>query len=227
MKKLILTSLCVLFVAGTALAQPDDGDPCKVHYAMLSNPYSWSVPVIQPKSLADDHWSGETDTCQTDILGTIIDPHLNTYYSNLAKLLSSWDIRPYLVRQETTSLHGWFNTSTAESINKNDQSLWLIYNSLDAHEPFCQENDIIYWLDISLTTNSPRWAWQTSIPQHFEIDDIWANWLLPHTDIFSQEPRAPIFAASLDLTFVSTPLAGDGYSAGSLASLVLLRTPAK
>lgn len=221
MKKLILMSLCVLFVASTALAHPDDSDPCKVHYAMLSNPYGWSVPVIPPKFLADDHWSGETD-----ILCTIIDPRLNTHYSDLAQLLWSWDIRHYLVGRQTISMQGRFNTNTAKFI-QNDQNLWLIYDSLNAHEPFCRENDIIYWLDISLTTNSPTWVWQTSIPQHFEIDDIWANWLLPHTDIFSQELRTPIFAASLDLTFVSTPLAGDGYSTGSLASLVLLRTPAK
>lgn len=72
MKRLITICLCVLFVAGTALADWDAGDPYKMHWPQLPDPYGWDVkattilnpdydpedpesePYLQHKVLADD-----------------------------------------------------------------------------------------------------------------------------------------------------------------------------
>ena len=52
MKKLILTSLCVLFVSGTAMADWLPGMPAK--WEQLPDPCGWDVLATEPKILADD-----------------------------------------------------------------------------------------------------------------------------------------------------------------------------
>lgn len=215
MKKILFVSLCLLFVAGTAVAHwvPEDGH--KMHYPQLPDPDGWDVLATQPKILADD-WQCSSSGFVTDIhfwgswkedqMGTITNAHLSIHaddrtgaYSKPGDLLWSWDVEPTLIGDEPISWQGWFNPNTGEYV-ENDHQLWFIYNIVNIPAPFLQEKDTIYWLDISVTTVDGLWGWKTSESPQFEDDAVYSddgvNWY---------ELVDPITYESLDLAFVITP----------------------
>ena len=59
MKKLILTGLCLVFVAGTAVADWQPGAPHKMHFPQLPDPVGWDVHV-EDYYVADDFECSES-----------------------------------------------------------------------------------------------------------------------------------------------------------------------
>ncbi len=72
MRKLLLTSLCLLVAAGTVLAHWDPGDTYKMHYPQLPDPNGFDVSLAF--DLADD-W-----------LCTLSGAHLRHPYSRRSSL---------------------------------------------------------------------------------------------------------------------------------------------
>jgi len=227
MKKLILTScLCILFVAGTALADWDLGDPYKMHYPQLPDPWGWDVYAEWPKVLADDWRCTETGpvsdvhlwgSWRQDMWGTIDSIHLSIHdnipagadgadYSQPGDLL--WDqwVTDFTVIDiwEMVGDQGWYNPNTGDYAWPDHMMLHQI-NIVDIVEPFTQEEGGIYWLDISVVLSSESdpnadWGWKTSL-DHWQDDAVWSDDGVNWTPLY--DPLMP--SESLDMAFVITP----------------------
>jgi hypothetical protein len=103
---------------------------------------------------------------------------------------------------------GWFNPNTGEYFRPDHQWFHQI-NIIDIQDPWYQEVDKVYWLDVTVWvrqapqgTPQQLWGWKTSGEEQFMDDAVYSddgdNWS-PLTD--------PELAThpSLDLAFVITP----------------------
>lgn len=226
-RKLILINLCVLLLAGTALADWDEGDGHKMHYPQLPDPTGWDVMSTEPKILADDFlctWGGPiTDihfwgSWQNDAIGDISNIHLSIHddipdpdgpgsgYSMPGTLLWSRDVdgSSIGIREVTPeSPQGWYNPNSGGYIQP-DHNRYFQYNIfIPEQEAFIQEEGTIYWLDISVTPAVgglwTLWGWKTSL-NHWNDDAVWSD---DGQTWF--ELRDPITNESLDMAFVITP----------------------
>lgn len=241
-KRLILTTcLCVLFAAGTALADWNVGDPYKMHHPQLPDPFGWDVYATYPKILADDWHCIETGPVEDihlwgswreDLEGTITSIYVSIHdnipagpggadYSQPGKLLWERVFGPdeFTVRDYGTGDQGWFNPNTGEYIMP-DHKMFHQINIEYIRDPFIQKECNIYWLDITVTATGPVaepiWGWKTS-REHFMDDAVF-------TDIEIPDWR-PLFdptGETLDLAFVITPEPTTIALLG-LGSLVFLR----
>jgi hypothetical protein len=215
-------SLCLLFVAGTAMGDWDPCDPYKMHFPQLPDLDGWDVEFSQSvvPQLADD-WlcprSGEVDdvhlwySWEGDKVGIISAVTLGIYsnspdpdgggplYSEPNELLWSKTFDVFKTRFWDTGDQGWYDPIN-DYYNLLDHINIYQLNIVDIRDPFYQEEGEIYWLSVSLDMgedpNQP--GWKTS-ENHFMDDAVWwdgANW---------NELKDPITDESLDLAFVITP----------------------
>jgi hypothetical protein len=102
-------------------------------------------------------------------------------------------VRPY-----GTGEQYWYNPNTGEI---DATTLFHQVNIENIDDPFIQEIHEVYWLDISIRTESPyEWGWRTSLDQ-FENPGVWTDapggsW---------QSLWSPVVWETLDLAFVITP----------------------
>jgi hypothetical protein len=250
MKKLIVTTcLCVLFTANFSLADWDPGDPNKMHYPQLPDPLGWDIYAAAPHVVADDWRCTSTGpvsdihlwgSWKNDIEGTIDSIHVSIhkdvpadtnqdiFWSRPGDLLWERDftIGQFTVRDYGQGAQGWYDPFTGEYSRENHTFFHQInIENIDA--PFIQEQDSIYWLDISVTASSPAgaaafWGWKTSL-NHWNDDAVY----------YYQSPTGgdPVWlelidpsnqTTSLDMAFVITP-EPTTIALFGLGSLVLLR----
>ncbi|MHC4396423.1 MAG: DUF7901 domain-containing protein [Planctomycetota bacterium] len=220
MKKLIFINLCVLFAAGTALADWIPGDDFKMHYPQLPDPFGLDVMATVPKILADDFQCAEsgfiTDvhfwgSWRDDVIGDITNVHLSIHadipdpdgtgrgYSMPGLELWSLDTDGAIILPVAPSPQGWYNPNTAEYYPDNHVQYFQYNISIPEQQAFYQEQGTIYWLDISVTTPFGEWGWKTS-EAHWNDDAVWSddgqNWI---------ELRHPVSGESLDMAFVIAP----------------------
>lgn len=236
MKRLILTScLCVLFAASFALADWDPGDPYKMHYPQLPDPYGWDVfagfdPVFGvQKVLADDWHCTETGpvkdvhlwgSWREDYEGEIVAIHVSIH-DNIAKdedpempwshpgdLLWERDFfaGEFTYRQYGSGEQGWYNPNTGEYYWPDHYSFHQI-NIENIPDPFIQYECRIYWLDITVAVQG--------LPNGHEPEWGWKTSLDHFEDdaVWSDlesgglwwEELRDPIGESLDLAFVITP----------------------
>lgn len=222
MKKLILTSLCVLLTTTMALADWDLGDPYKMHYPQLPDPFGWDVKASWGKVLADDWQCTETGAVSDihlwgswmrDFESPILSIHASIHknipavpdhgstYSMPGGLLWERDFGPeeFSVRDYGIGDQGWYNPNTGEYIWP-DHMMFHQINIVDIVEPFTQEEGEIYWLDISVMPmdTSAEWGWKTSL-DHFMDDAVWSDFGAEWQPLYDPSGE------TLDLAFVITP----------------------
>lgn len=245
MKRLILTSLCLLISTTVVLGDWDPGDPYKMHWPQLPDPLGWDVYATVPKVLADDWHCTETGPVEDihlwgswreDNVGKIEVIHVSIHdnipagpdgidnYSQPGKLLWERVFGPdeFTVRDYGIGDQGWFNPNTGEWIRP-DHKLYHQINIENIDDPFVQRECEIYWLDISVTATGPVaepiWGWKTSL-EHFMDDAVFTD---ADVGIPNWQPLFdPITGETLDLAFVITPEPATIALLG-FGSLILLR----
>ncbi len=222
MKKLILTGLCVLFVAGTALGDWDESQPYK--WWQRPDPGGWDVLATEPKILADDfqctgsgpitdiHFWG---SWKDDLFGQISNIHISIHddipvddqnpFSKPGVMLWEWDTDGIVAPVDTLSSQGWYNPNTGEYLEDNHEAYFQYNIFIPEQDAFIQEEGTIYWLDISVAVApvpggiQPVWGWKTSL-DYWNDDAVWSD-----DGVSWNELRDPISGESLDMAFVITP----------------------
>lgn len=228
MKKLMLTSLCLLLAASTGLADWDPGDDYKMHYPQLPDltGSGWAVFGEYPRGLADD-WQCNEDGPVADIhfWGSWKDDVVGSTHNIAVGIFANYEeggekqvCRPgallwareftpseYTKRLYDTGDQGWFNPYTPYH-KVNDHQECYQYNITDITDPFTQEEGVTYWLAISMNFSGCHWGWNTS-------QDNWGCDAVYVTDTTPANPEDwawgelvdPVTSVSLDLAFVITP----------------------
>jgi len=219
MKRALLLLAATGLMVCAAVADWDPGDPYKMHYPQLPDPTGWDVNGTYPKVLADDWMCTETGpvsdvhfwgSWRSDLVGQISRIHLSIHanvpdpgFSHPGELLWQHDFFPgeWTERIYGTGAQGWYNPNTGEFVHP-DHTTFFQYNIEDIPDPFVQEQDQIYWLDISVVVEDPlntMWGWKTSL-DHWEDDAVWSDIGGDWTPLVD-----PLTGASLDMAFVITP----------------------
>ncbi len=217
-----LVSLCLL--ATPALADWDPGDGHKMHYPQLPDPNGWDVDMTAPNILADDwqcsqsgpvtdvhfwfSWwqdlTWEIDSIHVSIHENIPDPDPtdpNTFSMPGQPLwerdffMGEFTVRPY-----ESGLQG-FLIPPDEAYPEDHFETWQC-NIVDIVDPFFQETNEIYWLDLSVNVPNPdaRIGWKTSMSPQFMDNAVYFS-------AIGWQPlyEPPLFEESIDLAFVITP----------------------
>lgn len=222
-RKMILCALSTLVLAApAALADWDVGDPHKMHYPQLPDPFGIDVSFRSPQVLADDwqcsetgpvsdvhFWFSALEDAEPVILNVHLSIHSNipagegTNYSRPGDLLWQGDFGPGDVtwRPAGTGQQGWYVPENG-FYRPFDHNRFYQLNIVDLPNPFIQQQGEVYWLDISISSQTPL-GWKTSISPQFMDTSVWG--ILPTPDWQPvYDPRVSV-PQNLDLAFVITP----------------------
>jgi hypothetical protein len=228
--------VCALGVA-RVWADWNPGDPYKMHYPQLPDPFGWDVD-FNFLPLADD-WMCTADgpvnrihfwiSWSADRVGGITNVHLSIHrnlppdpdfqYSRPGELLWEDDFSPryFAVRFWEESQQGWFNPWEPFFVS-NDHGITFQVNVFAKPENvFTQELGTIYWLDIKLDATNGFAGWKSSIT-NFMDDAVYFDPLGPG---FKPLTYPPDFERTLDLSFVIDP-APEPVAALSLIGVLAL-----
>jgi len=233
--------IVVGYLSGVAAADWAVGDPYKMHYPQLPDPNGWDVGWCHTR-LADDFQCTESGPIsdvhlwvsvqQDDPNVLITNIHLsihanipcdpNTTYSHPGAILWERDILPYqfTMLQAGQGDQGW-DAPWLPYWLQHDHQYFHQINITDISDPFVQEKDTIYWLDVqgSVAENSAAVGWKTS-QNHWSDDAVYlegGNWA---------RLIDPVTGQSLDMAFVITPEPAT-LSLLGLGGLALLRRKRK
>jgi hypothetical protein len=245
-KKALAVFVC-LALSGTTpvLADWSVGEPSKMHYPQLPDPNGWDVNFTWPNVLADDwrctesgpvsdihFWYSFRQDRQAPITGVHASIHADVPksptdpYSHPGALLWESNFAPALLvfAGPFQGREGWYDPNVP-FYEPFDHLLYWQINIENIQNPFRQEANTIYWLDLSVmlsvpppTGNDPNQyqiGWKTSL-NHFNDDAVWWNgqhWVDLHDPLNPQQ--------SLDMAFVITPEPGTAalLALGGLAAL--------
>lgn len=220
MKRLMATiCLCVLFFAGTALADWNIGDPAK--WVQLPDPTGWDVQANDPE-LADDWLCTGTgpvsdihiwysvfgDEYSAILQGGVVriysdspDPDgTGPLFSHPNELKWEWIFGPddFTSRLDGLGPQGWYNPRNQEVYLPNHNNYYQL-NLIDIPNPFEQQEGEVYWLALQLNATFAM-GWKTSL-DHWNDDATYRS----STTGDWQELRDPYTGESLDMAFVITP----------------------
>ena len=235
MRKLMLVAVLVSAVAGTARADWDLGDPCKMHYPQLPNIYEpyplggIDVLCMQPKMLADDF------LCTAS--GAITDVHIwgSWLYDEVGQPTFTLQIYNDIPAADNPMGYSmpnvyegpvWSRDFTPEEYRLRpwgepmeemfwdpntgeqlgmDTICWQYNFDIKPDEAFWQEEGTIYWLAVTTLPTGTDTTFGWKTSMDHWNDDA-VYW-----DPFGgpvlepQELRHPLLGESLDLSFVITP----------------------
>jgi len=223
MKKIIILLSLFLF-AGMLLADWFPGDGYKMHYPQLPDPNGWDVNCTYPNTVADDwqctesgpvedihvwiSWEGDReaqiDSVYFSIHEDFPDPDgPGPEYSMPGVLL--WDRwfypSDFMYITYGTGDQGWADPPTIW--NRPDHTNYYQINVEFIPDPFIQNYDEIYWLDVSIaisqTGQEEQIGWKTSL-DHFNDDSVFWDFSQSHW----VELIDPLTQESLDQAFVIT-----------------------
>jgi hypothetical protein len=236
----------ILLSAATASADWKEGDPYKMHYPQLPDPNGFDVNMTYPKVLADDWRCTETGPVSdvhfwfsfprdqvTELLKIHVSIHKDipagpTSFSRPGELLWQRDFVPgeFRLAGPFSGVQSWYDPNTGE-LRPDDHFNYGQVNITDILDPFVQQKDSIYWLDLSIMTSGGQVGWKTSRSPHFNDDAVWSDYVIGTPDPYPvplgwQELRYPS-GASMDLAFVITPEPGTMLLVPLLSLLALRR----
>ena len=240
MKKLILTALCLVFVAGTALADWQPGNPHKMTLPQLPDPFGWDVH-FEHYYVADDFECSESGplrdihfwiSWQADDIGDVTDWYIYIYgddsglqpdlFAQYWMLSQPYD---YEVVPAGTGFQGWLDPNSPPGI-PNDHTQYFQVNITNIQQPFIQTQGEVYWLLIRtpFVIGDQNVGWKTTFwdtffgsPALFLLDI--PSWLWLPVDVDGYE-------YFVDMAFVVTndqrdPIPGDNCSDPLAVSLGL------
>jgi hypothetical protein len=220
-----ITSLGValILLALPAAADWDPGDGHKMHYPQMPDPFGLDVSFRSPQVLADD-WqcsaTGPVDdvhfwfSAQGGATPNIFSVHLSIHenlppdpanpFSRPGALLWQRDFSPteFTWRFAGTGEQGWYVPENGVYI-PNDHFEFYQMNIENIPAPFTQLQGEVYWLDISISAQTPL-GWKTSMSPQFMDTGVWGNLPAPTWQPV-YDPRVPGAQMPLDFAFVITP----------------------
>ncbi len=199
-----------------------------MHWAQTPDPTGWDVS-FQNKTLADDFrctatgpitdihlwvsWKG--DSARWDLVNNIhlsihadipqepplvpysrpLDPPL--WQRDLGK--TGWTVRSY----GQPAPQGWYDPMPPVQVQLAEHQITWQINITDLPDPFIQQMDNIYWLDVRIDLSEPgaEIGWKTSGAPHFNDDAVWTEVPAGWNEL--RDPLEP--TKSLDLAFVIVP----------------------
>jgi len=181
------------------------GDPHKMHWPQLPDEDGWDVNASYPIVLADDFLCTQTGyikdvhfwgSWKHDIIGEIyyfilsfhsnIPEELNPEgFSKPGDLLWATEVSMEFVNVvpiDPPTAEGWYDPWTGE-VFFDDHWSYFQYNIcfddfLDEEYQFWQDQDSVYWLNISAVLFDPaetQWGWK-STEDHWMDDAVWSEW---------------------------------------------------
>ncbi|MDD5326455.1 MAG: LamG domain-containing protein [Phycisphaerae bacterium] len=223
-QKLLLSVVLLFFgFSVTALGDWDEGEPYKMHFPQLPDPFGWDIAFlsggVQQLELADDWQCTATGAVsdihfwtswQDDYVGELSSIRVCIYsndpcgfFSQPAALL--WDrVFPagtYTIRQYGSGEQGWYDPNTG-FWNRPDHYNYYQINITDINDPFIQDEGTIYWLGIRIAPPEVGMAgWKTALPPVFMDNAVWrmAGAAIPWAPLYD-----PIEPMPIDLSFVIT-----------------------
>jgi len=203
MKRLILTSLCVLIVTGTSF-----GDWVTPKWVQLPNETSYGMDVRMDRNdgvertLADDFLCASTDkitdihfwgSWKGDVEGVIKNIHLSIHedisasqsqsYSRPGEQLWAMDFgsgqfAKQLYKDISPSYERWLDPINQQSYQREgDQKIWQYNINIDPSLAFEQqgtaEEPRVYWLDVYVETNGGGEFGWKTSSQHWNDDAVW------------------------------------------------------
>ena len=210
------------------LADWDPGDPYKMHYPQLPDPTGIDVSFRTPEVLADDWLCSETGpvsdihfwfSAQNDAQPQIFNVNVSIYsdipqgpvnpFSMPGNLLWQRDFGPddFTWRWAGDGQQGWLVPENGTYVPQ-DHFHYYQMNIEDIVDPFVQTANEMYWLGISVSSETPL-GWKSAFTaQQFLGTTTWGN--LPNPDWQPvYDPRFPaLIVVPLDLAFVITPEPG-------------------
>ncbi len=203
-------------------------DGHKMHFPQLPDPTGWDVRISNARNpeewiVADDWQCSETGwvqdvhfwvSWQGDLVDTIENIHLSIH-DNIPVGPDGWstpgDLRweydtgdgGFTIRHAGQGDQGWFDPPFDE-VSPNDHENYYQINIVDLPNPFVQQKDQIYWLDVSVDLVGEgelgKLGWKTS-QDHFMDDAVF--WHVPTARwVELRDPLPPY--ESLDMAFVIT-----------------------
>ena len=225
MLRILLAFIVVLGLAAGAGADWDVGDGHKMHYPQLPDHFGWDVNATFPKVLADDwlctetgwvedihFWGSWREDWESPIAAIYLSIHANIPegpggWSIPGDLLWAVTLEPdmWVERYWGEGDQGWYDPNTGQWWEHDHFNIWQYNVFLPEDLWFWQEEETIYWLDISVIPSDPatQWGWKTS-QDHWNDDAVWSDF----PGEWWEELRDPITQESLDMAFVITPAPG-------------------
>jgi hypothetical protein len=215
--------MIVALSSAPAAADWFPGDPYKMHEPQLPDPTGWDVDFTAQNVLADDWLCTESGPVSDvhfwyswaqDAVGIIDNVHVSIHanipageggipYSRPGELLWMRDFSPgqFTTRFVSDTSPQGFLFPPLEAIPQDHFAFYQL-NIVDIVDPFVQEMETTYWLDLSVLIRDPvgtHIGWKTSLTQWFDDAVFWDGQMW-------QELRDPLATErSLDLAFVITP----------------------
>ena len=195
----ILALVVVTAVAGTVLADWDEGDEYKMHFPQMPDPDGLDVGFNEPSVVADDWQCTESGLVKDihfwfssmhDEPFGIRDIHVSIYdndpgnpngYSHPGNLLWERDFTDtedeFTFRYWGAGDQGWFDPYTSFMAPSDHEDIFQA-NITGIVDPFVQEEGEIYWLGLSVhprTVFSPPYlGWKTTT-DHFMDNGVWTD----------------------------------------------------
>ncbi len=185
--RLMICSFLVLYCVSSSFGDWDEGDPYKMHYPQLPDPYGWDI-CLEDQYLADDFTCIE-DGYITDIHFWISwlddmegDPYIDwdiSIYNDAGGAPGTllWQLQQYTiqVRYYGQGLQGWYCPSYPPAIYNNHQFFYQV-NITGILEPFVQEAGTTYWLVIrnNNVTDPYVVGWKSSTTA-YQNPAVWAR----------------------------------------------------
>ncbi len=195
----------------------EPGDPHKMHYPQLPDESGWDVNATYPLVLADDwrcsetgwikdyhFWGSWRDDVVGEIVAFVLSIHSDipadqspTGYSMPGETLWEYEIPDFsVVPYDPPTTEGWYDPATGLILYDNHQHYYQ-YNIIihDSLMWFWQEQDSIFWLNITAIVNdptglNPQWGWKSSV-DHYNDDCVWAFWGDFNWQELYEPPAAP------------------------------------
>lgn len=228
--RIVLVSIALLgWLAAPVHADWDPGDPYKMHFPQLPDPFGLDVNMTAPRVLADDwlctatgpvsdiHFWFSVERDDPQVLAALLaagSVHASVHadipvgptnpYSQPGALLWERDFFPgeFTFRPYGTGEQGWFDPAMG-NVRRPDHFQFYQMNITNIFDPFIQTMDTIYWLDLSITLPpglTNRIGWKTTL-NPFQDDAVWAiDRGAPWEELID-----PTTGQSLDLAFVVVP----------------------
>jgi hypothetical protein len=181
-----MTTVCVLLIGSTALADWKVGDSYKMHFPQLPDPNGLDVNFEAPIMLADDWLCTETgpvgdihfwvshqggvipilNGLRVEIFSNIPAPAAGGFSMPGDSLWSAGGPVPlgddfdFATAPGGTGDQGWLDPVTGQYI-PNDHDSFFQINLTNIREPFIQQKGEIYWLGISIDTSHAD-GWKTA-----------------------------------------------------------------
>lgn len=221
--KHVLSILMIACIAIPALGDWDPGDPYKMHYPQLPDPYGWDVEIFR-SPIADDwqciesgpvtdihfwiSWAG-------DLIGRIDWLNVAIYedvpvgianYSHPGDLIAArtYDATQFTVRNYGTGDQGFYDPDGDWA--PRDHLLFQQVNIVDKDPLFYQQRDKIYWLAISADWDgiqSPV-GWKTTL-DYFNDGAVYLTAAGGWAPLYDPALLQQGFEQTLELAFVITP----------------------